>query len=155
MTNTYNDELFPDDFEEIAKAYSNSLKGKDFVFVNLKKEEFNLLLDEIFVIIGKMKSCIKAIKTHFECKKLQERLESASSLLLQNFENKKPHNFKCVADQNTAFLSLISLENTLILKLMSLSIKSDKFELCNDLISSIAGVFAQSFSLDGFMPISS
>ena len=155
MTNTYNDELFPEDFEEIAKAYSNSLKEKDFVFVNLKKEEFNLLLDEVFVIIGKMNSCIKAIKSHFECKKLQERLENASSLLLQNFENKKPHNFKCVTDQNTAFLSLISLENTLILKLMSLAIKSDKFELCNDIISSIAGVFAQSFSLDGFMPINS
>jgi len=38
MTNTYNDELFPENFEEMAKAYSNALKEKDFVFINLKKK---------------------------------------------------------------------------------------------------------------------
>ena len=155
MTNRYNDELFPENFEEIAKAYSSALKEKDFVFINLKKEEFNLLVDEIFVIISKMKSCINAIKSHFECKKLQETLENCSFVLSQNFDNKKPHNFKCVVDQNMSFLSLVSLENTLILKLMSLALKSEKIELCNDIISSIAGVFAQSFPTDVFAPISS
>ena len=33
MENIYDDELMPENFEEIAKAYSQSLKKKGFVFV--------------------------------------------------------------------------------------------------------------------------
>ena len=53
MENNYNDEILPENFEEIAKAYSNSLKKKGFVFVKLEEEEFNLLLDEINILFLK------------------------------------------------------------------------------------------------------
>lgn len=154
MTNIYNDELFPDNFEEMARAYAKSLKSKNFVFVNLKQEEFNLLVDEVFVVLSKMKSCLNCLKTHFECKKLQNAIENSQALLSQKFAHKKPHDFKCVVGENYAFLSLFSLENILILKLMSLAIKSEEFELCNGIISSISGIFAQSFSTEGFIPSS-
>ena len=49
----YDDELLPENFEQIAKAYSKTLKNKGFVFVRLEEEEFNLLLCEVFVLIAK------------------------------------------------------------------------------------------------------
>lgn len=150
MTNVYNDELLPKNFEQIAKAYSNSLKNKGFVFIRLDEEEFNLLLGEVYVIIGKMKACLDHLRTHIDSKELKCKLIDAEIALTEKFEHKKPHNFKCVEDKNTTFLSLISLENMLILKLMLLSVKSGELELCNKIITSITAIFADSFALEGF-----
>ena len=36
MENIYNDELLPEDFEAVARAYSASLKNKGFIFVRLE-----------------------------------------------------------------------------------------------------------------------
>lgn len=146
----YNDELLPENFEKIAKAYSQTLKNKGFVFVRLEEEEFNLLLCEIFVLISKMEACLKRLKHHIDAKILKEKLNSAHQLLEEKFGNKNPHEFICVEDENMAFLSLVAIENTLIIKLMLLSVKSGELELCNQIITSISGVFAESFSCEGF-----
>lgn len=146
MENIYNDEMLPDDFEQIAKAYSKSLKGRGFVFVRLEEEEFNLLLDEIFVIIAKMKACLVKMDKVLNSEKLKKSLEKSEKILIKEFNYQKKHNFLCLDEPNKAFLGLVSLENLLLLKLLLLAVKSEKLEECNDISTSIASVFAESFS---------
>lgn len=150
MENIYNDELMPENFEQIAKAYSKNMKKKGFIFIRLEEEEFNLLLGEVYVIIGKMKACLNHLQSHIDSKDLKNKLIDAEIALTEKFEHRKPHKFRCIEDKNTTFLSLISLENMLILKLMLLSIKSGELELCNKIITSITAIFAESFTLEGF-----
>lgn len=152
MENIYDDTLMPENFEEIAKAYSQSLKKKGFVFVRLEEEEFCLLLNEILIIIEKMMACLCKLQKHIDSMILEESLTEAENLLCEKFNNKKPHTFKCVVNENQSFFSLVSLENMLILKLMLLSIKSGELEICNQVITNISSVFAESFSCDGFVP---
>ena len=146
----YDDELLPENFEQIAKAYSKTLKNKGFVFVRLEEEEFNLLLSEIFVLIAKMQACLKKLDGRVDSRVLAEKLRAGKSMLEEKFGQKNPHKFVCVEDENMAFLSLVAIENTLIIKLMLLSVKSGELELCNQIITSISGVFAESFSCEGF-----
>ena len=49
------------------------------------------------------------------------------------------------------FLTLVALENLLIIKLMFLSVKSGELEVCNEVITSVSGVFAESFPCEGFV----
>lgn len=146
----YNDELMPENFEQIAKAYSKMLKNKGFVFVRLEEEEFSLLLSEILIILEKMLACLKRLESFFDSKKLQQKIDFSKKHLEDKFGNKNPHKFVCVENEDLSFLSLIALENTLILKLMILSVKSGEFELCNNIITAISSVFAESFSTEGF-----
>ncbi len=150
MENLYDDELLPENFEQIAKAYSKSLKNKGFVFIRLEEEEFYLLLSEIYVIFAKMKACLFRLKGHLDAKLLNEKIECSIQSLKEKFGNKKTHKFVCIEDENQAFLTLVSLENMLIIKLMLLSIKSGELEVCNNIITAISGVFAESFSCEGF-----
>lgn len=150
MENIYDDELMPSNFEQIAKAYSKSLKNKGFVFVKLEEEEFNLLIGEIFVLIEKMLACLEILDKYLDSSILREKLIASENILAEKFEKKKPHKFLCVENANNSFLSLIAIENMLIIKLMLLSIKSGELEICNDIITDIAGVFAESFSCEGF-----
>ena len=146
--NSYDDELLPDNFEKMAKAYSQSLKDKGFVFVRLKEEEFNFLVDETLVIIAKMKACLKSLSKQVDSKILFDRLCEAENSLCMAFSNKKTHKFKCVNEN--AFLCLVALENLLILKLMLLSVKSEEFELCQNIIIDVATIFSESYSQDEF-----
>ena len=89
MEKFYDDEMLPDDFEQIAKAYSKSLKDRGFVFVRLHEEEFNLLLDEIFVILAKMKASLIKMEKVLDSKKLQEILEKSEKNLSKTFNCSK------------------------------------------------------------------
>lgn len=150
MDTIYDDELMPDNFEQMAKAYSKSLKNKGFVFVRLEEEEFHLLLSEVFVIISKMQACLNRLKSLLDARVLQEKLCHAKSQLEEKFGAKHSYNFVCIEDENMAFLSLVALENLLIIKLMLLSVKSGELELCNSITTAITGVFAESFPCEGF-----
>ncbi len=151
MENNYDDSALLDDYEKMAKAYSQSLKNKGFVFIRLQEEEFELLLGEIFVLTAKMKACLTKLQSQLDSKVLYGVLCETEGKLKQKFGNKKTHNFRYLEDENCAFLTLISLNSTLMLKLMILSVKSGELELCNELISSITAIFSQSFSCEGFV----
>lgn len=153
METLYDDSLLPENFEQIAKAYSKSLKNKGFVFIRLQDEEFDLLLGEIFVILAKMSACLRRLERFVEGKELFLRLQEAQTLLSEKFGRKKPYNFDCMVKESNAFLCLVSLFGTLIIKLMLLSVKSGELELCNQICVSISSVFADSFSLEGFIPV--
>lgn len=151
MENLYDDEMLPENFEQIAKAYSVALKKKGFVFVRLEDEEMNLLVGEIFVLLAKMKACLERLRFCLESDRLMCRLKTAEDVLRERFSDRQSCKFRCVEDENTAFLSLVSIENMLLLKLMILATKSGEFELCNNIIIGIASVFAESFSMEGFV----
>ena len=150
MEEIFDDGLMPESFEEIARAYSNSLKSKKFVFVNLEKEEFNLLLSEILVLFSKMQACLKRLVGFVECGHLENVVSNSISTLCQKFKKKMPRKFKCVTNENSAFLCLVGLENSLILKLMLLSFKSGEIELCQEIVASITGVFSESLNIECF-----
>ncbi len=151
METLYNDEMLPENFEQIARAYSQKMKENGFVFIHLKEEETNLLAGEILTLFAKMQACLQRLERCMKSDKLKCRIESATSLIEERFLNKKTHTFRCVENENDAFLSLVSIENTVILKLMLLSVKTNEFELCNNIITGISGVFAESFSQEGFV----
>lgn len=151
MEKIYDDELMPENFEQIAKAYSQSLKNKGFIFIRLEEEEFNLLLSEICVLLNKMLSCLETLKSFLDSSSLQKKINQSLCQLNEKFDIKNPHKFVCVENPNNAFLSLVAIENTLIIKLMLLSVKSGEIELCNEIIANIAGVFSASFSCEGFI----
>ena len=150
MENIYNDDSLAQDFEQIARAYSKHLKDKGFVFIKLEEEECNLLIGEIFVIIAKMEAALSRLEKKISSRLLQTKLTEAKNNLQQEFEFVSTKHFKCLENENQAFLSLISLENTLFLKLLILAVKSEKLETCTQIITSISSVFAESFSIEGF-----
>lgn len=151
MEKEYNDELMPEDFEKMAKEYSQKLREKGFVFVNLQAEENTLLLTEVLVLFEKMKACLKRLSSKLDGQILLEKIDKNQQKILNLCPNKKPHKFRCVENEFSSFLSLISLQNTLVLKLMSLSVKSDNFQLFYDMIADICGVFSSSFSSENFV----
>ena len=142
--------MLPSDFEQIARAYSKSLKERGFVFVRLEEEEFNLLVDEIFLIIAKVQACLKKLSQFLNSQILQQSLEESENKLEKTFGKVKKHKFECKEEPNMAFLTLISLENLLLLKLMMLSVKSEQLEVCGNIAINIASIFANSFDCDGF-----
>lgn len=150
----YNDEKMCDDFEAMARAYSKSLKNKGFVFVKLEDEEFSMLTDEIMALFGKITACLKKIENEADCKYLM----SVTEKNIEEFKKKFARNhvlrvYACQSTPSDAFLSLISLENTLTLKLMILSVKSGELEFCYDLITARTRIYANSFSQEGFKNI--
>jgi hypothetical protein len=151
MEKLYDDEMLPEDFEQIAKAYSSALKDKDFVFVRLESEEFGLLVDEVFVLLAKMKACLKRLEKRLDSADFVDNLCTFESKLQEKFDKKKPHNFTCVENENVAFLTLVSVENMLLLKLMSLSAKSGEASLCNEIVVCIISTFAECFDIQGFV----
>ena len=96
MENNYNDEILPENFEEIAKAYSNSLKKKGFVFVKLEEEEFNLLLDEINILFLKMLACLEKLDKIFNSKKLKIAIVESKKNYLKNLEKEKIINLQAL-----------------------------------------------------------
>lgn len=150
MEQIYNDELMPEDFQQIATAYSKSLKDKGFVFVSLKEEEFRFLVNEVYVILAKMQACLKRMKDFADTHVLQDKICDAQDLLRAKFGGKDSHKFVYTGSADKGFLALVSLENLLLIKLILLAFKSEELELCNQISISIASVFAESFSCEGF-----
>ena len=152
MEKSFNDFLLPENFEVMAKEYSKSLKNKGFVFIKLQEEEFEFLIDEILVLFEKMKACLNRLNLRFDSQKLLSKIENCQNSICEKYDKIKPHNLKCVADETSAFLSLVSCQNALTIKTLSLSNKSGDLEFWQKIIFSISQVFAESFLSVGFIP---
>lgn len=147
----YNDEKLPEDFEQIAKAYSRSLKNKGFVFVKLEEEEFTLLIDEIAVIFEKIFASLKTLSKVCDCQIIGRQTELQFGKFCEKFGYKKRHSFRCIENVDNCFLALVSLENLLNLKLMLLSMKSGELEFCHEIIVTRSRIYADSFPSSGFV----
>ena len=121
MSENYNDFLLPENFEVVAKEYSKKLKNKGFVFIKLQDEEFDFLIDEILVLLEKMKACLKRLNLRFDSQKLHSKIEFCQNDICGKYDKIKPHKLKCVAEETEAFLALVSCQNTLTIKSLFLS----------------------------------
>ena len=147
----YNDEKLCDNFEAMARAYSKSLKNKGFVFIKLEDEEFSMLIDEIVILFNKIDACLDKLSERVDCRLLKEATEKNIVSFKQKFNNRHcDRRYRCLTSPSESFLSLISLENTLTLKLMILSVKSGELEFCHEIITSRTRIYADSFSQEGF-----
>ena len=147
----YNDEKLAENFETIARAYSKSMKNKGFIFIKLEEEEFSLLLDEICILFSKIMACLERLKGFLDCTLLKEATYQNEKDFKGKFNVKSKCRFKNVENPPNCFLSLISLENMLTLKLMILSVKSGELEFCQNIIAKRTSIYASSFSLEGFV----
>ena len=150
MKSVYDDEMLPEDFEEIAKAYSQSLKKRGFVFVHLDQEELSFLVDEVLICLAKMKACLKNL-VHIQSVVLQNKLAEIERFCCDKFDNKKPHNFDCVENENQCFLMLVALENFLVVHLLKLCDKKFYPSDFKNMIEDVCLIFAESVDVSGFV----
>ena len=147
----YDDEKITDNFEQMARAYSKSLKNKGFVFIKLEEEEYSLLLDEIAILFCKINASLDRLKSYIDCTTLRELTACNQKQFRDKFNYQRDFYFKNIENPSNCFLSLISLENMLTLKLMILAVKSGELEFCHGIITSRTHVYANSFSIEGFI----
>ena len=147
----YDDEKLLENYEAMAKAYSKALKNKGFVFIRLEEEEFSLLVDEIMVIFCKIMASLDRLKDNMYCEEMKDLTMMNINSFREKFHANCCHKFKSVQSSSDCFLTLVALENMLTLKLMILSVKSGELEFCHEIITKRTHIFANSFSIDGFI----
>lgn len=124
----------PDEYEALARAYSNSLKQKGFIFVRLDTEGMNVLIDEVFDLMFKLRASYRMLGQFMGCDKFYALNEEQLELLRDKFNYKQNRGFKMNWNKTKCFLNTISLENRLLIKLFLLAQKSDEFEFLVGLI---------------------
>ena len=97
-----------------------------------------------------MLACLEKLDKIFNSKKLKIAIVESKKQLFEKFGERKNYKFASIENESMTFLSLVSIENLVIIKLMLLSIKSEELELCNNIITNISSIFAESFSCEGF-----
>ena len=149
----FNDELLPENFEKIAKAYSQSLKNRGTIFVCLHEHQCETLLSEILIIFAKMRACTDKLKNNVDSRSLLQQITQSENILQKKFGNKNPHSFVYVENENSSFLSLIGLENSLIAKLLLLAFESGELEMCISIITNITQIFSESLITECFLEL--
>ncbi len=144
----------PDEYEVLAKAYSDSLKEKGFIFVRLDNEGVNILIDEVFDLMFKLRASYRAIGNFMGCDKFYSLNEEQIDLLRSKFSYKQNRGFKVNWNKTKCFLNAISLENRLLIKLFLLAQKSDEYEFLVGLIFQRMRLSADLFEIGDVMTVS-
>ncbi len=118
----------PDEYEILAKAYSNSLKEKGFVFVRLDTESVNVLVDEVFDLLFKLRATYRSLGSFMGSDKFYALNEEQIKKLRELFSYKQNRGFKMNWNKTKCFLNGVSLENRLLIKLFLLAQKSDEYQ---------------------------
>ncbi len=118
----------PDEYEQLARAYSNSLKEKGFVFVRLDSEAVNVLVDEVFDLLFKLRSSYRMLGNFMGSDRFYSLNEEQIETMRNLFDYKQNRGFKLNWNKTKCFLNAISLENRLLIKLFLLAQKSDEYE---------------------------
>ena len=124
----YNDEAVADFkiYEQMAKEYHLSLKEKGFVFFNLEDEGKNLLVEEVFDILSKLKASYKFLGSFFDSQNMLALTNEDIEILSKIFSCQHSSNIYISNNNKTkCFVNSIALENELILKLLFLSQKCE------------------------------
>ena len=123
----YCDEALPtlDIIEEMAKAYSFSLKEKGFIFVNLDVEGRNLLISEVFDLLFKLRSSYRFLGSFLESSTMLSLTEKHIAKLRDLFDVEENVGYFVTTNQTKCFLNCLSLESALSIKLLLLSQKCD------------------------------
>ncbi len=120
--------MSPDEYENLAKAYSNSLKEKGFVFVRLDTEATNVLVDEVFDLLFKLRAIYRSLGNFMGANKFYELNEEQIDVMRNLFSYKQNRGFRITWNKTKAFVGSISLESRLLIKMFLLAQKSDEYE---------------------------
>lgn len=118
----------PDEYENLAKAYMQSLREKGFVFVSLEREEQKLLIDEVFDLMFKLRASYRLLGPFMGCDRFYKLNEEQIDTLRQMFDYHANRGFRVGWNKTKCLLNSISLENKLLIKMFMLAQKSEKYE---------------------------
>lgn len=118
----------PDEYQALAKAYSNSLKQKGFVFISLDNESKNILIDEVFDLMFKLRSSYRMLGNFMGSDKFYALNEEQLETLRELFSYKQNRSFKINWNKTKCFINAIGLENRLLIKLFLLAQKGEEYE---------------------------
>lgn len=120
----YNDEklLSIGEYEAMAKAYSQKLKEKGFIFVQIDAQENEALISECWELLRKIKSSLFYLGNFLGTGRMYSLNERQIKLFHTMFpDEEQVIRYKIRGDKTKCFLNMLSLENQLIIKLLSLS----------------------------------
>lgn len=146
----YDDEAIAsvDTIEEMAKAYGKSLKQKGFVFINLEEHGKNLLVDEVFDLLFKLRASYRYLGTFLDSNKMLSITETHIASLRELFNIEENKGFFVANNRTKCFLNTVSLENALAIKLLLLSQKCEYGEKILSLIIERAKTISQNLSIE-------
>ncbi len=150
----YNDEklLSIDEYEVMAKAYSQHLRDKGFIFIQVDSEENNELICEVNELFSQIKSSLFYLGNFLGT----GRLYSLTDRQIRLFQTIYPdctqtNSYKIRGDKTKCFLNLMSLESTLISKLLTLSENSPFFKQLDTMIRERLYVTSEIYKIKGLI----
>lgn len=149
----YDDEKMPslENIENMAKQYSLSLKEKGFVFVCLDEEGKKILIDEVFDILFKLRASYRALGNFLDSQKILEITENNILSLRNLFEVETNRGFFVTSNQTKCFLNCISMESSLLIKLLLLSQKCEFGETLLSIIIERARFISKNLAISGIL----
>ena len=147
----YDDELrpSPENFAEMAKAYSDSLKEQGFVFIKLTNEDYNFLIDEVFELLFKLRASYRYLRGFMGCDKFALLNENQIDFLRTLFKYSKNRGFQIRTNKTKCFINTFALESRLILKLNELAQKSEYFQELSTLVNSRLTLAQENYLIEG------
>lgn len=147
----YEDNSFPslDSYEKMAKAYSDALKDKGFLFIPLNQENFDFLIEEIFDILFKLRSSYRFLNGFLGSDKFLDLTEQQIEVLRKEFNYEKNRAFRLRTNNTKCLLNNISLECKLLLKLNELAQQCGKLELLSSLSEKRLLLLIENFNIEG------
>lgn len=118
----------PDEYENLAKAYMQSLRDKGFVFISLENEAQKMLVDEVFDLLFKLRASYRALGSFMGSDKFYQLNEEQIEVLRDMFSYTHNRGFRIAWNKTKCFLNCISLENKLLIKMFLLAQKSQEYE---------------------------
>ena len=102
----YNDEAMPslENIEAMAKAYNISLKERGFVFINLEEEGKNLLINEVFDILFKLRASYRFLKNFLSSTKMLSLTDEHIDYLRKLFDIEDNRGYFVSTNQTKCFL---------------------------------------------------
>ena len=147
----YNDEASPtlENFENMARAYSEKIKNEGFVFINLNDQDYSFLLEEVFDILFKLRASYRFLNGFLGSNLFLDLTEEQIKDLRDLFDYTKNRGFRVQTNNTKCFLNTVSLESKLILKLGDLAKKSDHFSAISSIINKRLVLIANNYQVDG------
>ena len=148
----YNDEalLSPEGYADMAMAYASAIKKEGFVFVSLDTGEQEKFLNETLQLFYLLKDNLFALGGFLGTGALYN-LNNKQLLELQKLFDRKfeyAHQ-RFNYDKTKLFLNMLSLENTLINKLLDLAFHSDKTKEIVDIIKERTSLSSSLYHING------
>lgn len=147
----YEDNLSPtpEEYEKMAKLYSNNLKEKGFVFVNMFDEDYSLLLDEIFDLLFKLRASYRFLNGFLESDQFLDLTEKQIDNLRNMFGYTKNRGVRLQTNITKCLINTISLEGVLTLKLLELAKKSGHLQQILKIIKDRLNLSFENYRIEG------